>query len=358
MHPVARDLLDWYEVHRRRHLPWREQPGPYRTWVSEVMLQQTRVETVVAYFERFMARFPDVESLAAAPLDDVLAAWSGLGYYSRARNLHRAARIIAERRREQGPAPPRNPGDPTGFPDTAEALRELPGIGPYMAGAIASIAFGRDEPAVDGNVHRVLARLFCAGGDRRAITVLARRVLPAGRAGDFNQALMDLGSTICRPRNPDCDRCPVAARCEAFAHGEVDRYPVRAKKRRAPERDGAAAVYRRTDGRVLLARRPPHGLFGGLYELPWALCEGDEPAEVAVRAARDAVGLRFQAGPALGEVRHLLTHMRLVLYLFAVEVIPAAEITESSAPTEWVDPAQPGELGLSTLARRALAVLR
>ncbi|MEC8422612.1 MAG: A/G-specific adenine glycosylase, partial [Myxococcota bacterium] len=204
MHPLSRDLLAWYDAHRRI-LPWRDDgAGPYRTWISEVMLQQTRVETVKPYFARWMERFPTVEDLAAAPQDEVLAMWSGLGYYSRARNIHRAAQMVVEAGT---------------FPTDLASVRALPGVGEYIAGAIASIALGLDEPAVDGNLERVLSRVHAHRGGRRAITAIARTLLPSGRAGDWNQALMDVGSGFCIPKAPRCPDCPLQRHCIAYARG-------------------------------------------------------------------------------------------------------------------------------------------
>jgi len=230
---IARPLLAWYD-RDKRPLPWRDQPDPYRIWLSEVMLQQTRIEAVRGYYDRFLERFPTVEALAAAPLDAVLHAWAGLGYYSRARNLHRAAQMVAFERGGR-------------FPDTADELAELPGVGRYTAGAIASIAFGRRAPVVDGNVARVLSRLAGLAGDVRSPVVsrrlwaLAAEWIDAERPGDFNQALMELGETICVPRSPDCARCPVRARCAAHRQGRVAELPT---PRRPPERPEVAALWR------------------------------------------------------------------------------------------------------------------
>lgn len=340
MDPVARDLLAWYEASRRRHLPWREEVSPWRTLVSELMLQQTRVDTVIPYYERFMARFPTAGHLADAPIDELLALWSGLGYYSRARNLHKAAKAVAEA---------------GGFPDTVDGLRALPGVGEYTAGAVASIALGQDEVAVDGNVERVLSRIHRYTGPRAGIAPLARRHLPAGRAGDFNQALMDLGSSVCVPRAPRCRDCPIATHCDAFAVGDPESFPQRATKRPVPEVSAVCGVLSR-DGRVLLARRPESGLFGGLYELPGVdpLPDGASPANALTTALSTRLGLKAQPGRALAPVRHVFTHRKLTLHVLPVTASTDPILQDFYTALAWVDPQAPGALGLSTLTRKVL----
>lgn len=352
-------LLAWYDAGHRA-LPWRaerpEDRDPYRTWLSEIMLQQTRVEAVKPYFARFLARFPTVQDLARAPLDEVLLLWAGLGYYSRARNLHAAAQQVAAL---------------GAFPDTAAGLRRLPGVGPYVAGAVASIAFGRDEPAVDGNVERVLGRAWAFAGDRSGVEALARAMLPAGRAGDFNQALMDLGSAVCSPRAPRCGACPLRARCRARAADAVAAFPP-PRARRSPPRREAVGLVLASGGRILLARRPDAGLFGGLYELPGGFfATDDEPVEEAARRlARERLGLEVEALCPLGRVEHTLTHMQLTLHLVEVVAVTGALAAEPAvavvAPevrpegytaTAWVRSGAPGEVALSTLTTKALAAV-
>src|SRR5258708_6207537 len=255
--PSASDLLDWYDRHRR-DLPWRAAPGatpdPYRVWLSEIMLQQTTVRAVAPYFARFLARWPNVQALAAAPLDDVLKAWAGLGYYARARNLHACARAVVER---HGGA----------FPSSEAGLAELPGIGPYTAAAIAAIAFGARAAAVDGNVERVVTRLFAIEqalpAAKPQIRKLAAGLVPDARSGDFAQAMMDLGATICTPTRPACAICPWMQACEACRHGDPAGFPRRAPKPVRRLRRGAAFVALRADGCVLMRARPPKGLLGG-----------------------------------------------------------------------------------------------
>ena len=256
----ADTLLSWY-AKNARELPWRGHTDPYAVWVSEVMLQQTRVETVIPYFERWMARFPTVEALAAATQQDVLNLWEGLGYYSRARRLHRAAQIVVAEYEGELPA-------------DVDKLRDLPGIGRYTAAAIASIAFNLDEAALDGNIRRVLARVchvsevVSSGQGKRILWALAEEHLPPGRAGDYNQAMMDLGATVCTPNDPACQRCPMADSCRARVLGIQDQLPVKKAKPPIPHHTVTAAVIHR-NGHILIAQRPQNGLLGGMWEFPW-----------------------------------------------------------------------------------------
>jgi A/G-specific adenine glycosylase len=306
--PDPADLLAWYDRHRRS-LPWRapadSRPDPYRVWLSEIMLQQTTVATVAPYFDRFVARWPDVSALAAASLDEVLQLWQGLGYYARARNLHACARAVVERHGGR-------------FPDDPAALRALPGIGPYSAAAIAAIAFDRPTAAIDGNVERVVARLYAVlepfPAAKPRLRTLAAALVPERRTGDFAQALMDLGATICTPRQPRCVLCPWRACCAAARAGMADAIPARAAKPERPARYGVAFWLTRGDGAVLLRRRPENGLLGGMTEIPstpwrsepWAL---DEAVGIAPAAADWA--------PLPGTVRHGFTHFRLELAIVA-----------------------------------------
>ncbi|MFL5235780.1 MAG: A/G-specific adenine glycosylase, partial [Microvirga sp.] len=265
--PEAGELLAWYDRHRR-DLPWRAKagvpPDPYRVWLSEIMLQQTTVAAVKPFYERFLQRFPTVARLAEAPVEEVMQAWAGLGYYSRARNLHACAKAVAE-------------GHGGRFPDTEAGLRRLPGIGAYTAAAIAAIAFDRPAAAVDGNVERVVSRLFLVETPlpkaKPAIRDLAEALVPAGRPGDFAQALMDLGATICTPKRPACALCPWMRPCRARAEGLQEAFPRKTPKAEGAVRRGAVFVALRADGAVLLRTRPPEGLLGGMAEPPtsaWA----------------------------------------------------------------------------------------
>ena len=318
-------LLRWFAVDKRR-LPWRtesgERPDPYRVWLSEVMLQQTTVAHATPYFEAFTRRWPTVEALAAAPDGDVMAAWAGLGYYARARNLIACARAVA--------------GDLGGrFPDTEEGLRELPGIGRYTAAAIAAIAFGRRAVAVDSNVERVVARLFAVEtplpAAREEIYRLAGSITPERQAGDFAQAMMDLGSAICTPRSPDCGRCPLAQLCAGRRTGAPERFPLKAAKAPRPRREGIA-YWLEHDGHVLLVRRPARGLLGGMLALP---TDGEgAPAQADWREA--------------GSVDHVFTHFALHMRLLCADA-------EQRPDGTWWPIDRLGEAGLPTLFARLAA---
>lgn len=334
-------LLEWYDANRR-DLPWRASPDPYRVWISEIMLQQTRVETVVGYYRRFLERFPTVLALADAPLDDVLALWSGLGYYARARNLHRAARAIQDR--HDGV-----------FPSDPDAVRDLPGIGDYTAGAILSIAFGRREAVVDGNVIRVLSRLRALEGNpketrlKNACWEIARSLVPADRPGDFNQALMELGATVCTPSSPGCGTCPVAAGCEARALGRPESFPARPPKTKRPHRRVDCALVDR-GGRLLLVRRPDEGLLGGLWELPSAPRKGKGGASLGEALA--PLGLAaHETIVRIASVEHAFTHFDLTLDAFACEA--AGEVVPGS-PARWVAREELAGYGMSAAMRRVL----
>jgi A/G-specific adenine glycosylase len=338
----AAALLAWYDRHRRR-LPWRAEPGeiadPYRVWLSEIMLQQTTAVAVAPYFLSFVERWPNVEALAAASLDEVLGAWAGLGYYARARNLHACARAIA--------------GDLGGrFPDTEEALRALPGIGPYTAGAIAAIAFGRRAAAVDGNADRVIARLDAI----ETVLPQARRIIhgrtldlvPAGRPGDFAQALMDLGATICTPRAPACSLCPWAGRCEGRRRGIAETLPRKAPKRQRPTRHGAAFWVERADGAVLMRRRENKGLLGGMIEVPSSDWTAAGPADVAAEAP---VPARWRA--LGGKVEHTFTHFHLVLTVWRADAV--CEGLPGSGDYRWVAPEALDAQALPSLMKKVVA---
>lgn len=328
---VARDLLAWYGDHRRE-LPWRDADDPYATLVSEVMLQQTQVATVEPYYEAFLERFPTVQALASADEDAVLEAWAGLGYYRRARHLHAAAkRIVADHGGQ--------------VPDDPQALRDLPGVGDYTAGAVASIAFRRPEPAIDANAARVLARLLREegrvdrAGPKRRLEAAARLLLQAGPPADLNQALMELGALVCRPDRPRCEACPVAAHCLARAGGVQADLPVTKAAPSGADRpvvDVAALVVEAPDGAVLLVKAPPDGLLGGTWGFPWTeVADGEPPAHAARRLAGE-LGL---ADPSvrglLGEARHVFSHREWALRVVAVDVADAAPAVEAPAH-RWV----------------------
>jgi A/G-specific adenine glycosylase len=326
---AAERLLRWF-AGRDRSVPGRGESDPYRIWVAEVMAQQTRISTVVPYYEAFLARFPDVESLAASSLDDVLKAWEGLGYYGRARNLHRAAAIVRERYGGLLPADP-------------DSLKSLPGVGPYTAGAISSIGFGRPEPAVDGNVRRVLCRVHDLADDSATrLEALAREWIgyADGDAATINQALMDLGGAICLPRGPKCRACPLEGECLARRRGTVSKRPRPRRRAPLPHHDIAAAIVWRGP-RLLIARRPEEGLLGGLWEFPGGKVEaGESPAEAARREVREEMGLEVEIlGPA-GEVRHAYSHFRITLHLFHARCLSDQPTHVPGQPTRWVRPDQ------------------
>ncbi len=332
-------LLDWYDRHRRV-LPWRagpgERPDPYHVWLSEIMLQQTTVATVGPYFLSFLARWPTVTALAAAPLDDVLHAWQGLGYYARARNLHKCAGVVAE---TYGGV----------FPDSEAELLTLPGVGPYTAAAIAAIAFNRPATPVDGNFERVMARLHAVETPLPAakpeLRALAAALTPAERPGDYAQAVMDLGATICVPRQPLCGRCPWQAACAAHAAGIAAELPAKSPKKARPLRRGVAFWAVRRDGAVLLRRRPEDGLLGGMMEVPstpWR--ETVWPAEEALAHAPLAADWR----PLAGNVAHGFTHFQLELDVLAVEGI------ESDAAGVWCPVDDLGSQALPTLMKKVV----
>jgi A/G-specific adenine glycosylase len=329
-------ILQWYDRHRRS-LPWRARPGeradPYRVWLSEIMLQQTTVATVAGYFERFLARWPDLAALAAASLDEVLHAWQGLGYYARARNLHACARAVVGR---HGGA----------FPVEETALRDLPGIGAYTAAAIAAIAFGRAATPVDGNVERVIARLFAIAEPqpdaKPALRRLAESLTPTERAGDYAQAVMDLGATICTPKKPKCILCPWREACRGHATGIAEDLPARRAKAEKPLRRGVAFWVTRADGAVLLRRRPEKGLLGGMMEVPSTLWRQSAWSEDEAVAAAP-LPARWRLLP--GVVRHSFTHFDLELAVLAGEVKKGA----GNAGGQWV--------ALDALAAQALPTL-
>jgi A/G-specific adenine glycosylase len=331
-------LLDWYD-RNRRVLPWRAQPGeladPYRVWLSEIMLQQTGVKTVIPYFEAFTTRFPSVETMAHAERDEVLRLWAGLGYYSRARNLHACAVEVVERHGGR-------------FPNSVDALLQLPGIGDYTAGAIAAIAYGKKVVAVDGNVERVISRLYeveeAMPKARPTIKRLTQAMVPE-RAGDFAQSLMDLGATICTPKNPACGLCPWREACGARKAGTMLDYPKKLAKKAKRMRYGAAFVVQRADGAVLIGTRPEKGLLGGMVEVPnsdWTL----EP----VTAFKPPLPASWQKR---GTVDHVFTHFPLRLDVYGAEV--GLEV-KAPAPYRWSSPNGPEGEAIPILFRKVLTL--
>jgi A/G-specific adenine glycosylase len=343
-------LLAWYDIHRR-DLPWRARPGvaadPYRVWLSEIMLQQTTVQAVAGYYRKFIARWPTVGALAKAPLDDVLAAWAGLGYYARARNLHMAAKMVAGTGR---------------FPSTAGELRKLPGIGAYTAGAIAAIAFGAREAAMDANAERVIARLFAVEeplpGAKAKLLALGKSLAPHRRAGDFVQALMDLGAGVCTAKRPACGDCPWTDECEARRHGIAEALPAKAPKRARPLRRGAAFVARDRRGSVLLVKRPEQGLLGGMLQPPLGPWGEEFPSnkDTLLQAPFRAAWKKLP-----GIVRHTFTHFELEIEVWTAEVKKKERLDGRVKPghdeleIQWVPTDKLKDAALPTVMRKIIA---
>ena len=345
-------VFDWFDEHGRKHLPWQENTTPYRVWVSEIMLQQTQVATVLPYYARFMERFPDVAALAAADIDDVLHLWTGLGYYARARNLHKAAQQVVNEHDGAFPV------------ESVEALSALPGIGRSTAGAIISISTGQRAPILDGNVKRVLARLHAVEGwpgrpaVERKLWTLAERYTPQVRLADWTQAMMDLGATLCtRGSKPDCARCPFEEVCVAHARGEEKRFPESKPKKTITTRQTLMLLVSDAAGKILLERRPPTGIWGGLWAPP--LVEDREAAREWV--AREARGAHLEA--PLASFEHVFSHFRLTITPQPVQLgeaglapaQAAGSVNESAADRRFVDPAVPDAVGLPAPVKALLA---
>jgi len=345
---VRHALLEWFR-HNRRALPWRGAPGeprdPYRVWLSEVMLQQTRVETVTRYYTRWLERFPTLRSLADAPLDDVLKAWEGLGYYSRARNFHRAVQEVAMR--HDGVVP----GDPAAF-------AALPGVGRYTAGAVMSIAFGHPEPIVDGNVRRVFARWSDDPDPSQAdLWNMAATLAPGAAPGELNEALMELGATLCTPRKPMCGICPARELCLAYQNGTQEERPMPRKGRPLPHEDTATAVVVR-DGRLLLVRRPTDVRLGGMWAFPAEVRRrGESVAHAAERAVREGLDAAVRAGGEVGSVKHAFTHVRATYHAVLCEWIGGDPVPLRYDAWAWVTPPQVAEYALPVAQQRIAALV-
>ncbi len=354
--PFAAELLRWY-WRNRADLPWRRQPTPYMVWLSEVMLQQTQVDTVVPYFQRFLKAFPTVEALASAHLDEVLKLWEGLGYYSRARNLHRAAAIIVERYDGE-------------IPGNVEELLKLPGVGRYTAGAIGSIAFDLSVPLLDGNVIRVFTRLLDMEGDvslhatREALWSLAAEWAPEQAAGEYNQALMELGRKICRPQKPDCEACPLRTRCRAYAAGTQADRPFKRARAAIPHYDVCAGLIRDQAGRLLIAQRPLEGLLGGLWEFPGGKREANESLQDCLaRELREELAIEVEVGDLFTKVNHAFTHFKITLHAFECRYLGAAAPFDEPQALEalnwaWVSEADLGQYSFGKADRLVIAALR
>jgi len=347
---IRRRLLAWYG-RQRRDLPWRNDPTPYQTWVSEIMLQQTQVRTVIPYYKSFLERFPDVNALAAATDEEVLKLWEGLGYYARARNLHRAATTVAEQLGGEIPS------NPAGF-------RQLPGVGDYVCAAVCSIAFSLPLAAVDGNVRRVLARLYAIETPvnrptaARVFQEQADALLARSRPGDFNQAMMELGATVCRPTRPRCGECPVSDDCAAFAAGRTAELPLREPRKKVPHHRVAVGVVEDGD-RVLITRRRPEGLLGGLWEFPGGKILEDESAEAAcVREIREEVNLDVEVAGWVGRVRHAYTHFHVELDVFRCRRTAGEVSLSGPVDYRWITLEEVDDYAFPRANHKFIALLR
>ncbi|MGD9171546.1 MAG: A/G-specific adenine glycosylase [Candidatus Thiodiazotropha sp.] len=338
----SRRVLGWFERHGRKDLPWQHPLDPYRIWVSEIMLQQTQVNTVIGYFDRFMQSFPDIATLAAADLDRVMHHWSGLGYYARARNLHQTAREVMTRHAGV-------------LPDDVEGLQTLPGIGRSTAGAIRSLAFGAYAPILDGNVKRVLARHFAIPGwpgnsaVQKQLWQLSERLTPRRHTAAYNQAMMDLGATRCVRGKPLCSDCPLARTCQALAEGEVTRYPAPKPKKALPVRATRMLILTDTDGDVLLEQRPPSGIWGGLWSLPE--CPPEQPLQAW---CREELGYEVEERDNLLTRRHSFSHFHLDITPVLVGVKNPAKGLMDSGSRVWYNLSQPDDRGLAAPVSRIL----
>jgi A/G-specific adenine glycosylase len=337
---VRADLASWYGI-SARVLPWRTTPTPYRVWMSELMLQQTRVETVVPYFERFVEAYPTAQDLARAPEDEVLSLWAGLGYYRRARSLHAGARQVAAL---------------GGFPETVQGLLALPGVGRYTAGAIASIAFGVPAPVLDGNVARVLSRLLAlpVASDKppglKHLWSVAEALVDPIDPSSHNQGLMELGALVCTPRSPSCGDCPLSARCAAFAAVATESFPIRSPRTKPRPIRAVAGVLVDPERGLLLARRPEGGLLGGLWEVPG----GEWPPRSRPQVCRSRLGVQVATGEILGEVEHVFTHRRLRLQVRAIEACEGEPTALGYPEIRWVQPDTLDGMPLSRLTEKVL----
>ncbi len=324
----SKRLLAWY-AKNRRDLPWRRTSDPYNIWVSEVLLQQTQVVQAIPYYHRFLKRFPTLEALADAPLDDVLKVWEGAGYYSRARNLHAAAKMALEKWGR--------------LPSAYDDWLLLPGVGPYIAAAVSSIAFGEEKAVLDGNVIRVASRLLAWKKDvampesKKRFLGFVQLNLPAGRASEYNQALMELGATVCLPKKPLCGQCPLKKGCKAFSLKKQDQFPVKKKKKPVPHFDIACAVVRRKDGRILIAQRKPQGLLGGLWEFPGGKLEDGESLEqAAAREVLEETGVKVKIGEKIATVKHAYSHFKITLHAFEAVFVSGTPRALGCDKVKWV----------------------
>jgi len=334
-------LLQWFKKNKR-DLPWRKNRDPYAIWVSEIMLQQTQVPTVIPYYIKFLKTFPTVRHLAKASLSKVLKVWEGLGYYARARNLHQASKIISNHFNGK-------------IPDNLKDLLSLPGVGRYTAGAILSIAFNQEVPILDGNVKRVLSRLFVVSGNTKKteeiLWPLSESLIPKGSPGAFNQALMDLGSMICTPKNPNCLSCPLKNLCQGYLSGKPESYPLRSAKKKVPHIEAIAAVIQK-DGKVLIHQRPPHGLLGGLWEFPnWRIERKKDLKEYLRQMVKRQIGLIVKCKEPLGSFKQTYSHFKLTLHAYHCQIV------DGIGNGKWIPIKNLGQLAMSRIHRRIAEVI-
>lgn len=347
---IVERILAWF-AENKRDLPWRDIADPYSIWVSEVMLQQTQVDTVIPFYHRFLSRFPTVESLADASLQEVLKAWENMGYYARARHLHRAAREIAESMDGR-------------VPNTYEDLLGLPGIGSYTASAILSFAFGERRPAVDGNMRRVVCRLFSIQDSveqprtKKRILELATEMISSADPASFNHAVMDLGATVCTPRNPSCPVCPVQEACLAFGQGNQEALPITRKKKPIPHKHMTAGIMADEQGRLLIIKRPNRGLLGGLWKFPGGLKGSEETLKQGlIRCVREELGIGVEVQEALASVEHAYTHFRVTLHAFRCQWRTGKPKVLDCQDYQWSDPKNFSNFPFSKADRKIIALL-
>ncbi|MCC6144845.1 MAG: A/G-specific adenine glycosylase [Candidatus Hydrogenedentes bacterium] len=346
---MRRKLLRWY-AREARDLPWRRTRDPYCVWMSEIIMQQTRVDQGLPYYERFIAAFPTMHDLAAAPVDQVMKLWEGLGYYTRARNLHRAAQLVVEKYNGQLPRDP-------------EVLQMLPGIGRYTANAIASICFDANVPVLDGNVKRVLSRVFDVTQSidiprtEERLWILAKSMVTMSTPGDSNQALMELGARVCTPKKPDCANCPLEQYCEACAKGVQDQRPVRTPKKAVPHKEIVVAAIER-DGKYLLGKRPPEGLLGGLWEFPGGKVEpGESHADALVRECREELEIEVKVGGLVASVNHAYTHFKVTLNVYRCHIASGRPRPKQHTELAWAAPEDFDHFAFPTANHKFLKLL-
>jgi A/G-specific adenine glycosylase len=338
-------LLNWFDLYGRHDLPWQASKTAYRVWLSEIMLQQTQVQTVIPYFERFLVQFPSVEDLAKAPEDDVLHLWTGLGYYARARNLHRAAKLVVSDFQGQ-------------FPQDLEGLLKLPGVGRSTAGAILSLAMGIRAPILDGNVKRVLARHDVVSGwpgttkTLNELWALAEEYTPTERVADYTQGIMDLGATLCTRSTPRCQDCPVTDTCRARSRSEQRNFPGKKPRKILPERETYFVIFQQADGSVLMEKRPQQGIWGGLWCFPETHSSDELPANLAILSA-----LTEKAAIHLDPIKHSFSHYRLTIRPILLKINRAPEGVAEVNCTQWIDPQEPNNIGLPAPVTQVLSTL-